>query len=338
MKFARYLIDKWIYLASGVFAIMLITILLLTINLNSFAVYFVDFIIVVAFMLPISYEYFRKNMFYKVLNKNIVDLDKKYLLSELVYKPDFLEGSMFYDILKKSNKAMNDEIFKHKKSTKEYKEYIEMWVHEVKTPIAAAKLMTNNNMDNYNRNMMESLDCIDSYVEKVLYYAKSSMANKDYIIKTVNLTDLVNSSIRKNSISLIQSRVKVVIENTDHFIYTDIKWMEFIIGQIIGNSIKYMNKEEKTLTFTGGMEDGNIMLKIQDNGMGISKKDITRVFDKGFTGENGRKQMKSTGIGLYLCKNLADKLGINIEIESVEGESTTLELIFPESNIRILES
>lgn len=338
MKIGRYLIDKWSYLASGFFAVILITILLVTINLNGFAVCFIDFIIVVAFIIPISYEYFRKNMFYKVLNRYIVDLDKKYLLSELVDEPDFLEGRMFYNILKKSNKSMNDEIFKHVKSTNEYKEYIEMWVHEVKTPIAAAKLMERNNTNNSNSSMMESLDRIDSYVEKVLYYAKSSMANKDYIIKTVNLTDVVNSSIRKNSISLIQSRVKVVIENMDHFIYTDVKWMEFIIGQIIGNSIKYMDKEEKILTFRGGSEDGSIMLKIQDNGMGISKKDITRVFDKGFTGENGRKHTKSTGIGLYLCKELCDKLGIQIGIESVEGESTTLELIFPESNIRILES
>lgn len=338
MKIRRYLIDKWSYLASSVFAVMLITILMVTINLNSFAVFFIDCIIVVAFILPISYEYFRKNMFYKVLTGYIADLDKKYLLSELVDEPDFLEGRMFYDILKKSNKSMNDEIFKYVKSTNEYKEYIEMWVHEVKTPIAAAKLMERNNTDNNNTSMMESLDRIDNYVENVLYYAKSNMANKDYIIKTVNLTDIVNSSIRKNSMSLIQSRVKVVIENMDHFIYTDIKWMEFIIGQIIGNSIKYMNKKEKILTFRGVTEDGSIMLKIQDNGIGISNKDITRVFDKGFTGENGRKQMKSTGMGLYLCKNLCDKLGIQIGIESVEGESTTLQLIFPESNIRILES
>jgi hypothetical protein len=186
--------------------------------------------------------------------------------------------------------------------------------------------------------MIESLDSIDNYVEKVLFYAKSSVANRDYIIKSVNLKDVVSSSLRKNSVNLIQSKVKIVLDDIDYQIYTDIKWIEFIIGQIIGNSIKYMNKYEKNLIFMGYRDEGRIILKIQDNGIGISEKDLRWVFDKGFTGENGRKYAKSTGIGLYLCKSLCDKLGIQIGIESVEGESTTLELVFPESNIRMLES
>jgi hypothetical protein len=338
MKPVRYLIDKWSYLISCVLAVVLITFFLLIININSFTVCFIDLIIISSFLLPLFLEYIRKNIFYKGLNQYIDELDKKYLLSELIEEPDFLEGKIFYDILKKSNKSMNDEIHKYLSSTKEYKEYIEMWVHEIKTPIAAAKLMERNTPDNGNRKMIESLDSIDNYVEKVLFYAKSSVANRDYIIKSVNLKDVVSSSLRKNSVNLIQSKVKIVLDDIDYQIYTDIKWIEFIIGQIIGNSIKYMNKYEKNLIFMGYRDEGRIILKIQDNGIGISEKDLRWVFDKGFTGENGRKYAKSTGIGLYLCKSLCDKLGIQIGIESVEGESTTLELVFPESNIRMLES
>jgi signal transduction histidine kinase len=249
----------------------------------------------------------------------------------MIEEPDFLEGKIFYKTIKKISKSMHDEIHKYKKDNIDYKEYIEMWVHEVKTPLSAGKLRARN-IDSLDfSGIQESLDEIDHYVEQVLYYAKSSRANEDYIIKSNNLEEIVNESIKKNSLELIKSKVKIIKESLDYNVYTDKKWTLFIINQIIYNSIKYMNKEEKLLTFKGSIEDDNIKLSIIDNGIGISQKDINKVFKKGFTGKNGRLQIKSTGIGLYLCKKLCDKLGMQIKIYSKENKYTQVALFFPKS-------
>ena len=216
-------------------------------------------------------------------------------------------------------------------SGEDYKEYIELWIHEIKIPIATSKMIIENNKNEITKSIDEELDKIENYTEQALFYARSNTANKDYIIKKTNLEKIVNNVILKNKAELIHKKIQLDIHDINVEVKTDSKWVIFILNQIINNSIKYKKQNEnlKIEIFTKKQKE-SICLYIKDNGMGIKKGEITRVFEKGFTGSNGRiLNKKSTGIGLYLCKKLCDKLGMAIELNSEENVGTEIKLIFP---------
>ena len=216
-------------------------------------------------------------------------------------------------------------------SGEDYKEYIELWIHEIKIPIATSKMIIENNKNEITKSIYEELDKIENYTEQALFYARSNTANKDYIIKKTNLEKIVNNVILKNKAELIHKKIQLDIHDINVEVKTDSKWVIFILNQIINNSIKYKKQNEnlKIEIFTKKQKE-SICLYIKDNGMGIKKGEITRVFEKGFTGSNGRiLNKKSTGIGLYLCKKLCDKLGMAIELNSEETVGTEIKLIFP---------
>ncbi len=129
--------------------------------------------------------------------------------------------------------------------------------------------------------------------------------------------------------SLLNNNIKINLDNIDQEVYSDSKWLEFILNQIIINSIKYMKKENRELKIYCDKNEENISLSICDNGIGMSEKDLAKAFEKGYTGDNGRKFIKSTGIGLYLCNKLCIKLGLRIKLDSKEGIGTKVSIIFP---------
>ncbi len=192
-------------------------------------------------------------------------------------------------------------------------------------------MVIENNKNSVTKSIDEELDKVENYIEQALFYARSNTVEKDYYIKKNNLRDIINESIKKNKNSLIQNRVTINIHDIDETVYTDSKWIVFILNQIIQNSVKYKtqdNNSEIEIYSKQGKE--KIILYIKDNGIGIKKGEITQVFEKGFTGTNGRLQnKKSTGIGLYLCKKLCKKLGIWIELNSIQNEGTEIKLVFP---------
>lgn len=273
------------------------------------------------------YNYNRKRKFYNELTKQLENLDKKYIITELIEKPNFLEGQIFYNSLYEINKTMNEEIKKYKLSLEEFKEYIEMWVHEVKLPLSSILLMTYKKDDI--SKVIEPTKRIENFVEQVLYYTRSENAEKDYIIKECDLKEIINKVIKKNKEIFILEKIEIKLENLDNKkVLSDSKWLEFIINQIISNSLKYVDKEKSIITISTSENENNIILKIQDNGIGIPKSDIKKVFDKSFTGENGRKIQTSTGMGLYIAKQLCEKLGHKIEIESEENKYTSVFITF----------
>ena len=286
------------------------------------------YIILVLFgILIFVYNYNRKNKFYNELTKQLGNLDKKYIITELLEKPDFLEGQIFYNSLYEINKTMNEEIKKYKLSLEEFKEYIEMWVHEVKLPLSSILLMTYKKDDI--SKVIEPTKRIENFVEQVLYYARSENAEKDYIIKECDLKEIVSKVIKKNKEIFILEKIEIKLEKLDNKkVLSDSKWLEFIINQIISNSLKYVDKEKSIITISAVENEKNIILKIQDNGIGIPKSDIKKVFDKSFTGENGRKIQTSTGMGLYIAKQLSEKLGHKIEIESEQNKYTSVFITF----------
>lgn len=278
------------------------------------------------------FQYKNRKSFFSELSQSIDNLDKKYLISEVIDKPVYLEAEPYYYLLKKAGKSMREEINSIKNERKEYKEYIEQWIHEVKTPIASIKLIEENNKTNISRLVLQELETLDRYVEQALFYARSEEVEKDYLIKEMSLENCINKVIIKNKQIFILNNIDVEIENVDKNVYCDSKWLEFILNQIVVNASKYRNLENpKVKIYTEDIKNG-IQLIIEDNGLGIPQAELNRVFEKGFTGSKGRLNNKSTGIGLYLCKKLCGKLGLTIDIESKENLYTKVIIVFPKGS------
>ncbi|MGX7244164.1 two-component system sensor histidine kinase SapS [Enterococcus quebecensis] len=213
------------------------------------------------------------------------------------------------------------------------KDYIDSWVHEIKVPLAAVNLILQSIEDDIPEKkyylVENELNKIDEYVEQVLYYARLDSFSRDYLIQEYSLKEIVQSVIRTQGSYFIQKNLRFSIEGNDQMVLTDAKWVAFIFKQLVSNAIKYTpSGGEITVTFSRTKEGAWLSLK--DTGIGIPEADQRRIFDKGFTGENGRtSEQHSTGLGLYLAKSLADKLGHQLTVESVEGEGTTVKLLFP---------
>ena len=211
----------------------------------------------------------------------------------------------------------------------DFKEYIEMWIHEVKLPLASINLIIHNHKELSDKKIVEQLKRIDDDVEQVLYYVRSENAEKDYLIKETDLSKVISNVAMKNKDILLENKIDFIVEVDNQRVLTDSKWLEFIVNQIVSNSIKYIrNSVEHLIKITAEENNKSIILNIYDNGIGIEKSDIPKVFDKTFTGNNGRKIETSTGMGLYITKQLCKKLGHKITIDSKENEYTKVSILF----------
>jgi hypothetical protein len=185
-----------------------------------------------------------------------------------------------------------------------------------------------------NTKYAEYLKKIDDYIENVLYYARSENAEKDYLIKEVSLKRAFADTALKNREELLGRNVSVVTENLDCNVMTDSKWLEYMLGQLMGNSMKYFSpdREPEIRVYAEDKQD-KTTLHFCDNGIGIPESDLPHIFEKSFTGENGHTHAKSTGMGLYIVKKLCDKLGHGVLVKSVQGEFTEIILTFGKNNL-----
>ncbi|NBH80674.1 sensor histidine kinase [Clostridiaceae bacterium] len=293
---------------------------------------YIEIIFGFSFLAAFVWDYTRKKKYYCGFMALFDGLDDKTLLAELVEKPGFLDGKLLYQILRLSNKYMNDKLAEAGATNQEYREYIEMWVHEIKTPITSAHLIIENDKNISTIRIDDELNKIDHFVEQALFYARSTTLEKDFKIEKTTLKTLVQEALKSYSKQIIEAHGRPVFVNLDIPVFADRKWCVFIIGQIIANSVKYA-KENLILTFEGSSFDNGCSLSISDNGIGITEADIPRIFDKGFTGENGRKFGKSTGIGLYLCRKLCSKMNMEISVTSGFENGTTVKITFPKENL-----
>ncbi|HII4458706.1 ATP-binding protein [Clostridium perfringens] len=337
MNLRDFIKERIVFIIINSLILLFTALLLMVLKVDSFAILFIVIINGAGILIYHIFDYLRKKQYYNEIKENMESLDKKYLISEVIEEGTFTESKLIYDVICKGNKAMNDEIGEFKRGINDYREYIELWVHEIKTPIATCKLLIENNESPLTESIGEEVCKLENYIDQALFYTRSNTLEKDYIIKEMSLSSCVNKVLNNNADSLIKKRVKISLGDLEKQVYSDSKWIEFILGQIISNSIKYMNKEHKELKIYCNENSKYVILNIEDNGAGISEKDISRVFDKGFTGENGRKFGKSTGIGLYLCKKLCKKLGLDIKLISEEGKFTRVSIIFPINRMMIFE-
>lgn len=336
MSKLKFIKDKLIFLVTQILIIVFTGSVLSVFHIGSQAIFLICFTFIAVTFFSLLYEYLKKSRYYNKMYVSLQAMEQKQYILQLMDEPDFFDAEILYDVLKQTTKSMNDAIAKHEIAEREYKEYIETWIHEVKLPIACIDLICKNNHNEITKTIYNETKRIDFFVEQALYYARSNQVEKDYSIREIKLDEMVKTVVKKYSKELISCKCEVSFENLEYSVFTDLKWIQFIIGQLISNSIKY-RREDFSLSFFAEEKKTQILLSVIDNGIGIPQKDCNRVFEKGFTGENGRKFAKSTGIGLYLCKKLCDKLHLGLELESTIGEGTTITLAFPKDKAIFFE-
>ena len=329
MRFNKYLKNNFISIFIFMIMIAIIDLMLVSFKTNEQAIIGVNITAISGYILYIVYDFERRRKFYNKFLNDLELLDKKYLITEMIEKPNFYEGEILYDALYEIDKSMAEKIKEYSISMTDFKEYIEMWIHEVKLPLASINLIIHNHKELSDKKIVEQLKRIDDDVEQVLYYVRSENAEKDYLIKETDLSKVISNVAMKNKDILLENKIDFIVEVDNQRVLTDSKWLEFIVNQIVSNSIKYIrNGVEHLIKITAEENNKSIILNIYDNGIGIKKSDIPKVFDKTFTGNNGRKIETSTGMGLYITKQLCKKLGHKIMIDSKENEYTKVSILF----------
>ena len=256
----------------------------------------------------------------KFLEKNILN-DLEDLPKSLDIRIDY-----YHKIIEKLYEELEKSTQENRQKNTDMVDYYSMWVHQIKTPIAAMNfLLDNEEVDQ--KNLQQELFKIERYVEMVLTYIRLDSTSSDYVITKINLDEVVKDSVKKYATIFINKKIKLNYVSHETMVISDKKWLSFAFEQILGNSVKYSRA------------DGEITIKtyenrlvIEDKGIGIKEEDLPRIFEKGFTGFNGRYEKKSSGLGLYLCKKTLDKLGHHIEISSKVGEGTRIEITFPKED------
>ncbi|MFT4144271.1 MAG: sensor histidine kinase [Mobilitalea sp.] len=200
-------------------------------------------------------------------------------------------------------------------------EYYTVWAHQIKTPIASIRLWLQNEDSSLSRKISLDLTRIEQYVDMVLMFLRLGSDTTDYIFREYDLDQIVKEAVKKFAGEFINRKIQLIYEPLNTVVITDEKWLSFVVEQLLSNALKYTQTGSVTVFMKGPK-----LLCIQDTGIGISPEDVPRVFDKGYTGFNGRYDKKASGIGLYLCKRVCTNLGHRIHIDSVLDEGTLIQI------------
>jgi signal transduction histidine kinase len=370
MKLTAYIKSKIFALVLLIVVLVSLALLLLVSNANWTIIVSACALVALAAVFAFAWDFLNRRRFYNQLLEALRGSNESYHVTAHLAYPSFLEGQLTFEALRIGTKDMNDRIAGYRVASEQYRDYVETWIHEIKTPIAATRLILSNSEDDvrsgeslgdssvngapvkgtspangaysstsglastytkYLQPIAGELDRIESHIEQALYYARSMTVEKDYSIKQITLEDVVKSAVKKQARTLIEAKITPHFADLNKTVYADPKWLDFIIGQIISNAVKYSlsasENHTPTISFSAeqlktGFDTEMVRLNIIDNGIGIPAADVKRVFDKGFTGENGRKFAKSTGIGLYLCKTLCEKMKLRLSIKSTTVEES----------------
>lgn len=333
MKLSDYIKDNIISIIIYFFEMVSVYLILDAFKMNKYCKIIVLITMIICRLLVLSINYYRRKNFYDRLKSNLENLSKKYLILETLPESNTYEQKILIESLYEINKSMIENINEYQKNINEFKEFVEAWIHEVKIPISSMVLKCHNNKDKYDKNFFSLIRKLDSSIDEVLYYVRSEDTEKDFSITEVSLKDSVKNVIIKNKDDLLDNNITFESNINNIKVFSDKKWLEFIINQIINNSIKYKKDKDSIIKISSYDTKESTVLEIYDNGIGIPSKDIVRVFDKTFTGSNGRDKIKSTGMGLYIVKKLCNKLGHDISISSKEKEYTKVIIKFGKNSI-----
>ena len=293
----------------GVLAILLMVFLLVFLTVNMF-------------------DFFQQRASLLELKSILDGLDRKYLFMECVPQPKELYERRLFDLARLAGRAMTGAVSDAQASQREYREYVERWVHEIKAPLTAARLICRELDGDTRRKLTAELSQIEAHVERALFYARAENPEQDCLFRQIELEKIAAQAIENHRSLLIQNGIRVEMENMNCAVYTDEKWAVFILGQLLQNAARYRGPEP-VITLSAKPLGRQTQLIVHDNGIGIPAHELPRVFERGFTGSNGRIRGGSTGIGLYLCRKLAVFLELELRMDSQEGAGTTVTLTFP---------
>lgn len=336
LTWREYCQDKLMGWVSGAALLFIACVLLLTFGTSPILLGLLVFVMLSRTIVITALDYTHKRDYYTAFFERLEQLDRKYLIVELMEEASFPEAEVLERAIRILSSDMLSEVNRYKRRQEDYQEYIEMWVHEIKTPIASAKLVADNHPGPGTAAMAEELERVEDFVEQALYYARSANVEKDYLIREYALSDLVYPVLKKYARSCIERRITPCLGELTALVYTDGKWVQFILGQLLSNAVKY-SPEGGKISITASEQPHCVLLTLEDQGIGIPAADLPRVFDKGFTGRNGRLHEKSTGMGLYLCRQLCDKLGLGLSLSS-PGQGTQVRLTFPRGRLKSMVS
>lgn len=243
--------------------------------------------------------------------------------SELIEK----DYRALLDVLNDDRMAMASE---YDSSRTNMVEYYTLWAHQIKTPIAAMRLLLQTEETSHNQELSMELFKIEQYVEMVLQYLRLDSDSTDFLIQTYDLDGIVRQAVKKYAKQFIRKKISLEYNELNCKVLTDEKWLQFVIEQILSNALKYTHEGRISIYM---MHDKTLV--IEDTGIGIQEEDLPRVFEKGYTGYNGRAYKKSTGIGLYLCKRVLTKLSHTIRIESQVGKGTRVLIGLDSINLEV---
>lgn len=333
MSFLQYMKDKRYFWAFYLVIMTFVTLIMFLGGNHQAIGSNIMYINITCFFFAVLYTmigYFYRRSFFQQITEIIESQYED--ISAMLPKAQNYQQERFLELLKKIYHDYTDELQTLYDEKREHQEFILSWIHEVKLPIAASHLLIENS-DEQSVEILadkfeDELNKIEDYVEQALYYSRIDSFSKDYFIKEVHVNQIIKNSVKKYAKLFICKGIHFTLESKEQFVQSDSKWLGFVIDQIIANSLKYTDENgEIIIQFDEDSKEKRLI--IEDNGIGIKPEDLNRVFERGFTGTIGRNHAKSTGIGLYLAKQLANKLGHDISIQSEENCYTRVIVHFP---------
>lgn len=326
MKTKDFLIDKFYAIFTTLLITLLLVVFLYWLDISNSIIFIIVLCIFTIVAIIFVIEYLRRYRFYNEIFDTLNLLDEKYLIFDMVEEKDFLDAKVMQELIRQGNISMNTKVNQYRLSQEKYQNYIELWVHEIKTPLAALKLMAENSSNKYS---MHEVERVNYFVDQALYYARSSNVEKDYIIEKTDLNKSVINVIKQLKSNFIERDININVNINEVYVYSDSKWLEFIIKQILINSVQYSIKHGE-IDINVVESNSNIKLIISDNGIGISDQDLVRIFEQGYTGKSGRIYNQATGMGLYLVYELSKAL--NIGVDAYVDDKTNFTLTIPKSS------
>lgn len=289
-------------------------------------VWYATVLYLVLLMIIGFWDYHHQKKKYKVLQD--YDVDSNRLLQELVAEKEPV-AVQYCRIISTLQEKRKEEGIERCKREKEMSDFYTLWVHQIKTPIAALRLLLQTDADNVS-GMKGELFKIERYVDVVLNYLRMDDLNSDLLLKHYSLESICKQAVKKYTPLFIQSKLSLKLDGLEHMVLTDEKWTVFVLEQILSNALKYTRKGGIRI-FVSKCEKKGVKitrLMVEDTGIGICAEDLPRIYDRAFTGYNGRDDKKASGLGLYLCKMILQKLGHEISIQSQPGQGTTVMITF----------
>lgn len=341
MKFKDFFRDRIGYTVvyflstAAVIAIMYLTLILNRVEISRNNILYAFLVSGTLFIVFLIYDYCRNRNFYKQLSL-ILDSDKDidYILN--IGDSHTSEHEMFKRILFKIYKLSGDRTIKYEEAHKQYLYFVNQWVHQMKTPVSVINLILQDYHGEENKDAFESIseenEKLAHGLDMMLYNARLNEFNLDFNVESLDIISIVRRVINENKKSLIRHHIfPKITGDSNTVVKTDKKWISFVINQIVVNAVKYSKTEDgqgKSIDFKVIEEPEKTVLFIEDQGIGIPREDISRVFNAFFTGKNGRKTSESTGMGMYLAKRVCDELGHEIKVESEEGKGSSFSITF----------